>query len=184
MTDSQALGPKAQKHDRRIVVMGVSGSGKSSIGEAVGAALDIEYLDGDRYHPQANIDKMSTGEPLDDDDRAGWLTILTDLIADYRQRGESLLLGCSALKRDYRDQLRLGDPDLIFLYLDGGFDVILGRMRQREHFFSADMLQSQFETLEPPTDDEAVRIDIDTDFDDVIQASTVALRQRLNKDIE
>lgn len=182
MTDSSAIVTPHPNIDRRVVVMGVSGSGKSSVGEAVGEALGADYIDGDQYHPQTNIDKMSRGEPLTDDDRAGWLAELVDLIRDYRERRETVLVGCSALKRRYRDQLRAGDPNLLFLFLDGSYDVILDRMQHRRHFFSAEMLASQFDSLEPPGEDEAIRIDINQDCDDVIKASTAALQQRFQQD--
>lgn len=169
--------------NRRVVVMGVSGSGKSSIGEMVGHALDIPYVDGDCYHPQANIDKMSRGEPLDDEDRSDWLDKLSHLIREYRVQGKSALVGCSALKKKYRDQLRAGDPHLIFLFLDGSFDVILARMQRRRHFFTTDMLSSQFKTLEVPGADEAVvRINIGEDFADVINHATDELRVRFQQD--
>lgn len=182
MTNTHAPTLPAPRIDRRVIVMGVSGTGKSTVGEAVGEALGAPYIDGDRYHPQANIDKMSRGEPLTDDDRAGWLAELVDLIRDYRERRETVLVGCSALKRRYRDQLRAGDPDLLFLFLDGRFDVILDRMQRRKHFFSPDMLVSQFDTLEPPGADEAIRVDVDQDFDDVVAASTTALRPCFKQD--
>ena len=164
--------------NRRVIVMGVSGSGKSSIGKGVGQALGVSYIDGDSYHPRANVEKMARGEPLDDDDRAGWLDALTGLIRDYRDDEMPLLIGCSALKRRYRDTLRAGDPGLIFLFLDGTYDVILARMQQREHFFSPKMLQSQFDTLERPAADEAVRVDIDASVEDVIDQAAEALKAR------
>lgn len=183
MTDSSSSRfPVSGADRRRIVVMGVSGSGKSTIGEAVGRKLDIPYLDGDTFHPAANIEKMSRGEPLDDTDRAGWLDTLSELLAEYRRDGRSLLLGCSALKRHYRDRLRRGDPNLLFIFLDGSFDVILRRMRDRQHFFTEDMLQSQFDTLETPDNDEAIRIDIDASFDSVIERSAEAVAQRIEQD--
>lgn len=155
---------------RRIVVMGVSGSGKSTLGEALGERLGIPYVDGDIHHPQANIDKMARGTPLTDADRAGWLTALANIIATSRRRNDSLLLGCSALKRAYRTQLRTGDPELMFLFLDGSYEVILERMQAREHFFSPDMLRTQFETLERPDTDEAVCVSIHPEFDGVVDA--------------
>lgn len=183
MDDSLACADSpAATTGRRVVVMGVSGSGKSSVGKAVGAALGVPYIDGDTYHAQANVDKMSRGEPLNDDDRAPWLAVLTDLIRDNREHGKTLLIGCSSLKRRYRDQLRQGDPDLLFLFLDGSFDLILGRMRQRKHFFSSEMLNSQFDALEAPGEDEAIRVDIDQDFADVINDSAAALRARREQD--
>ena len=156
--------------------MGVSGSGKSTLGLAIGQRLSVEYIDGDDYHPQANIDKMARGEALDDADRAGWLAQLKTLIADYRERGASLLLGCSALKHDYRAALREGDAALRFLFLDGSYDVILARMRERQHFFSPTMLRTQFDTLERATADEAIKVDISADFDQVVDNAIAALR--------
>lgn len=182
MNETPTTETASAKFDRRVVVMGVSGSGKSSVGEAVGSALGVPYIDGDKYHPQANIDKMSRGEPLNDDDRADWLAVLTELIRENHDKDRALLIGCSSLKRIYRDQLREADPGLLFLYLDGSFDVILGRMQRRKHFFSSDMLTSQFDTLEAPGADEAIRVDIDQNFADVIDQSTAALRTRFEQD--
>ncbi|ROO27201.1 gluconokinase [Salinisphaera japonica] len=158
--------------------MGVSGSGKSAIGERIAQRVGAAFLDGDRYHPRANIEKMARGEPLTDDDRAGWLDVLAQLIRDYRDDEMTVLIGCSALKRTYRDQLRRGDPALQFVYLHGSYEVILGRMQQREHFFSPAMLQSQFDTLEVPGADEAHRIDIDAGIDTVVDRSVAALENK------
>lgn len=145
---------------RRIVVMGVSGSGKSTLGEALGTRLGVAYVDGDTYHPPANIEKMANGVALTDADRHGWLHTLSGLIRASREREQSLLIGCSALKRGYRDQLRDGDEDLTFLYLDGSYELILERMQARRHFFSPVMLRTQFETLEAPDEQEAIRVSI------------------------
>ena len=158
--------------------MGVSGSGKSAIGKRIAERVGATFLDGDRYHPRANIEKMQRGEPLTDEDRAGWLDVLTQLIRDYRDDEMAVLIGCSALKRAYRDQLRRGDPALRFVYLHGSYEVILGRMQQREHFFSPAMLQSQFDTLEVPGADEAHRIDIDAGIDTVVDRSVAALENK------
>lgn len=158
--------------------MGVSGSGKSTIGQAIGDRIGVAYLDGDSYHSQANIDKMASGTPLDDDDRRSWLASLAGLIAEQREQNQSLLLGCSALKRKYRTQLRAGDPNLLFLFLDGSYDLILGRMQARDHFFSPDMLRTQFDTLERPDDHEAVCVNIDAPFDRVIDDCITGLCAR------
>lgn len=159
----------------RVVIMGVSGSGKSSIGEAVSERLEVAYIDGDEFHPPANVDKMSRGEALDDADRSSWLGELAVVIGEHRAAEQSLIIGCSALKRRYRDQLRAADPDLTFLFLDGSFDIIRERMTQRSHFFSPDMLRSQFATLEAPGRDEAIRVDIDGDWQAVVDHSAAAL---------
>ncbi|MFC3103753.1 gluconokinase [Salinisphaera aquimarina] len=164
---------------RRIVVMGVSGCGKSTLGAALGKRLGVAYVDGDHYHPQANIDKMAEGTPLTDIDRHGWLETLAELIGARRTADESLLIGCSALKRRYRDQLRQHDPDLIFLFLDGSYEVILERMQARAHFFSPDMLRTQFDTLERPDEREAIAIRIDAELDVVVEHCVSALHRRI-----
>ena len=103
----------------RWVVMGVSGAGKSEIGARLAAELGVPYLEGDSFHPPANVAKMSAGVPLDDADRAGWLQKLSAEISDASQRGEGMVLSCSSLKRRYRDVLRSGDPSLRFAHLSG-----------------------------------------------------------------
>ncbi|MCM2972006.1 MULTISPECIES: gluconokinase [Larsenimonas] len=146
---------------RRILVMGVSGSGKSMIGEQLAKTLGCDFFDGDDFHPQANIDKMSRGEALNDDDRAEWLERLKALLNERLTQDESVIIACSALKARYRELLRKGDEHLIALYLDGSYALIHKRMSQREgHFFASDMLASQFKTLEPPHQGEAYAIDI------------------------
>ncbi|GHE21993.1 gluconokinase [Halomonas urumqiensis] len=147
---------------RRILVMGVSGSGKSHIGRLLAERLGVEFIDGDDHHPQANIDKMARGIPLNDDDRQGWLDTLAGLIADYHRRDASLVIGCSALKRRYRDQLRSGDPALAILFLEGSREQLLERLTSREgHFFTGEaMLESQLADLEPPGSDEAITLNI------------------------
>ncbi|MBB3142266.1 gluconokinase [Halomonas organivorans] len=147
---------------KSILVMGVSGSGKSHIGRQLAAALGATFIDGDDHHGPDNIAKMSRGEPLDDHDRASWLATLSDLYRDYRDQGRDLIIGCSALKRGYRDQLRQAAPDLKILYLSGSRRVLLERLESRGgHFFAGShMLDSQLATLEAPGDDEAIRVDI------------------------
>lgn len=172
------IGRRDHDPSRRIVIMGVSGCGKSSLGAAIGKRLNIAYIDGDHHHPQANIDKMARGEPLTDADRNGWLDTLATLIGASRDADDSLLIGCSALKRAYRDQLRRFDDSLMFLFLDGSYEVILARMQQRAHFFSPDMLRSQFDTLERPDEDEAVAVAIDDAFEAVVDQCVQAVRRR------
>lgn len=142
--------------------MGVSGSGKSHVGRLLAERLGVEFIDGDDYHPQANIDKMARGIPLDDDDRQGWLDTLAGLIADHHRRDASLVIGCSALKRRYRNLLRGGDPALDILFLEGSREQLLERLTSREgHFFTGEaMLESQLTDLEPPGDDEAIALNI------------------------
>ena len=141
-----------------VVVMGVSGSGKSTIGRRLAERLGCPFYDGDDYHPAANIAKMAAGIPLDDSDRAEWLAALVAIIADGLSRGECGVIACSALRKRYRDVLCLDERQVRFVYLRGNFAAIQARLQQREgHFMRADLLQSQFETLEEP--DAAIVVD-------------------------
>lgn len=142
----------------RIVVMGVSGSGKSCIGALLASRLGVAFIDGDDYHSPASIDKMANGIPLDDEDRREWLETLAGLIGDHRRREVSLVIACSALKQRYRDMLRSGDPELAFLFLEGGREQLRQRLAAREeHFFRGEaMLDSQLHDLEAPDRREAV----------------------------
>lgn len=134
-----------------IVLMGVSGSGKSTVGYAVAAALGCPFIEGDDYHPPENIDKMSRGIPLNDSNRVVWLEKLTSLLVDSLERGETVVLSCSALKKKYRDQLRLGHNRLLFVYLQGSYELIRDRMRtRRHHYMPPELLRSQFQVLEEP----------------------------------
>lgn len=134
-----------------VVVMGVSGSGKTTVGELLAARMDWPFYDGDKFHPPENVAKMAAGTPLDDADRAGWLAVLAELIRDGLARGESGIIACSALKETYRDILRVDPSHVHFVYLKGSFDLIWERMlRRRYHYMKASMLQSQFATLEEP----------------------------------
>ena len=142
-----------------IVLMGVSGSGKTAVGQALADELGWPFYDGDDYHPAENVAKMAGGISLDDTDRTPWLQTLRDLIAEHLQAGKNLVLACSALKERYRQQLREGNDGLIFVHLYGDFDLIWSRMRARqEHYMKPEMLRSQFDVLEVPSD--ALVIDI------------------------
>lgn len=143
-----------------IVVMGVSGSGKTSVGEALAAQLGWQFYDADNFHPEENVAKMAQGTPLNDDDRAPWLQRLHDLIHDHLAQGKPGILACSALKRRYRDVLRVDNVGLVFFYLHSDFEPLRARMESRVgHYMKAGMLQSQFDALEEPGTDEAVRLD-------------------------
>ena len=134
-----------------VVVMGVSGSGKSTIGRLLAERLGCPFYDGDDYHPAANVAKMAAGIPLDDADRDGWLAELAALIAVGLARGEGGVIACSALKRQYRDVLSVDERRVRFVYLRGEFDTIWARLQSREgHFMGANLLQSQFDALEEP----------------------------------
>jgi gluconokinase len=136
-----------------VIVMGVAGSGKTTVGQALASRLGWEFYEGDHFHPPANIAKMKTGVPLDDQDRAPWLAALHDLIASCLEQRSSGVLACSALKEAYRRTLRTGNPGVAFVYLKGSYDLFYSRLADRtEHYMKADMLKSQFRDLEEPTD--------------------------------
>ncbi|MBP6016253.1 MAG: NADP-dependent phosphogluconate dehydrogenase [Candidatus Promineofilum sp.] len=134
-----------------IIVMGVSGSGKTTIGRLLAERLAVPFYEGDDYHPPANVAKMAAGIPLDDDDRAGWLRTLANLISERLKQNRSGVIACSALKKAYRDQLRGNKQPVRFVYLKGDFTDIQARIYGREgHFMKATLLPSQFDTLEEP----------------------------------
>ncbi|MGH3353891.1 MAG: gluconokinase [Nocardioides sp.] len=152
-----------------LVVMGVSGSGKSTIGAAIAGRLRVPYEDADDLHPAANIEKMTAGIALDDDDRYPWLEAVGEWLANHSERGG--VMSCSALKRKYRDQLRRHTDDVTFLHLDGTPEVIARRQASRPgHFMPASLLASQFKTLEPLAPDEAgIVIDVDQPVDAIVE---------------
>ena len=140
----------------RWVVMGVSGCGKSTVGQALATRLQVAFVEGDQFHPPANVAKMSAGLPLDDDDRAGWLLALQAELRRAAEEGVGLVVSCSSLKRRYRDLLRAGDPALRFAHLDGPRELIAARMQARhDHYMPPSLLDSQFRDLEPLQADEA-----------------------------
>ncbi|EKO3419038.1 gluconokinase [Vibrio fluvialis] len=164
-----------------IIVMGVSGSGKSTIGASIAKHLDAKFIDGDDLHPRANIQKMRRGEPLNDADRAPWLERIRDAAFSLENKSERGVIVCSALKRCYRDQIREGNEHVTFVFLDGDKSLILERMRARQgHFMKTDMLDSQFATLEYPTADErdVLIIPIDCSIDEVVAHAVAALNQQ------
>lgn len=133
--------------------MGVSGSGKTTIGQLLAQDLGWPFSDGDDFHPQANIDKMRQGLPLTDEDRDSWLTTLRHHIDTLLDNRQSAVLACSALKQAYRDRLGGDRPAVRFIYLKGDYALIRQRLQKRQgHFMPADLLKSQFATLEVPED--------------------------------
>jgi gluconokinase len=138
-----------------VVVMGVSGSGKSTVAALLAAALGCQFQEGDDLHPPENVEKMRDGTPLTDADRMPWLHKIGEEIDGWRARGECGVLTCSALKRSYRDIIIGGRQDVVLVYLKGSLDLIHQRMIARhEHFMPVALLDSQFATLEEPTPDE------------------------------
>ncbi|MEO6799284.1 MAG: gluconokinase, GntK/IdnK-type [Rhodanobacter sp.] len=141
-----------------IVVMGVSGSGKSTLGQALAEAEGWDFQEGDALHPRANIDKMRGGEPLDDGDRAPWLERISAWIANELRLHRHGVITCSALKRDYRQRLMQAGTGVRFVHLDAAHDVLQRRLRQRDHFMPASLLDSQLQTLEAPLGEDATLI--------------------------
>jgi gluconokinase len=137
----------------RIVVMGVSGSGKTRVGSMLAQKLNVEYADGDAFHSPANLAKMASGKPLDDADRWPWLDAIGQYLARHAELGA--VVSCSALRRSYRDVLRRAAPDLVCVHLQGERDLIARRMATRRgHFMPASLLDSQIASLEPLQPDE------------------------------
>ena len=134
-----------------VIVMGVCGTGKTTVGRLIAERIGARFEEGDRFHPKANVEKMSRGEPLDDDDRWPWLHTIGDSIDQWQSAGEDVVLACSALKQRYREII-LGDrPDMRVVHLYGTQELISDRMAQRQHhFMPASLVPSQFAALEPP----------------------------------
>ncbi|HSH02942.1 MAG TPA: gluconokinase [Anaerolineae bacterium] len=152
------------------IIMGVSGCGKTAVGTTLATHLNAPFYDADDYHPPANIAKMSAGIPLTDQDRLPWLHQLHTLLAQHIVKGETAVLACSALKQNYRQILRAHQTHQThFVYLHGSFDLIWQRLTTRQnHYMKADMLHSQFATLEPPTPTEAQLIPITLPINQIV----------------
>jgi gluconokinase len=160
-----------------IMIMGVSGSGKTTIGTLLADALRCSFLEGDSLHSKENIEKMTHGIPLDDCDRAPWLAAIHTRLLEFFKRGKSLVVACSALEQQYREVLAEGVPVPInWVYLKGSADLIRSRMKHRpKHFMKANMLDSQFEALEEPSD--AIVVDISLPSLAIVAQILARLRQ-------
>jgi gluconokinase len=142
-----------------VVLMGVSGSGKTTVGDLLARQLGWRYLDADDHHPPENVEKMRAGTALTDTDRWPWLDRLNHLLREHQAAGEHVVLACSALRQVYRERLAQGLDDVRWVHLAGPFDLIASRLQARKHrYMPATLLRSQFDTLEPPTD--ALVVDI------------------------
>ena len=168
----------------KCVVMGVCGSGKTTVGEAIAEKIGARFIDGDDLHPRANILKMKSGTPLNDEDRAPWLVRVSDVFFSLGNRSESGVVVCSALKKKYRDIIREGNPEVVFVHLYGTKELILERMGKRKgHYMKEDMVNSQFADLEFPTKEESdvVNVDIDASIEEVINRAMQGLKEKVNE---
>ncbi len=176
MTGEANLAGNARHH---VVVMGVSGCGKSTVGEALAEAIGAKFLDGDTLHPASNIAKMAAGTPLDDGDREPWLAEVGRLFAAAPDAG--LVIACSALKRAYRDIIRSEDPTVVFVHLEGSPELLLERMNSRPgHFMPSSLLDSQMATLEPLGADEfGFVMNIASSVDEIVTEAAAGLLLRV-----
>ncbi len=161
-----------------VVVMGVAGAGKTTIGRRLAAALDAEFIEGDAHHPPGNIKKMAVGRPLSDADRRPWLQALAVALDDWRRQERDVVLACSALKTAYRRLLSAGADDVCFVHLQGPIEMVQSRMEGRTaHFMPASLLASQYRDLEPPEATEvAITVDIAGTPDEVARRALAGLR--------
>ncbi|MBP1136619.1 gluconokinase [Arthrobacter sp. PvP023] len=160
-----------------MVIMGVSGSGKSTVGALLGRRLGVRFIDGDDLHPAANKEKMRSGFPLDDADRRPWLEEIGRTLAACEEEGEGVIVACSALKRRYRDLFREQAPDVVFLHLNGSAGTLAARMAARSHeFMPATLLASQLDALEPlDADEHHVLLDVRQSPSELVDKACAAL---------
>jgi gluconokinase len=147
--------------------MGVSGCGKTTVSRMLAEHLGWSYIESDEYHSPDDIEKMSSGVPLNDEDRWPWLKRLHDVLLDHSGKNQSVVLACSALKQSYRNLLVSGLDNVFFVFLKGDFELIQQRMRKRQHYMKADMLRSQFDALEEPRN--AIVIDIQNSPEKIVE---------------
>ncbi|MCP2030272.1 carbohydrate kinase (thermoresistant glucokinase family) [Okibacterium sp. HSC-33S16] len=166
----------------QIVVMGVSASGKSTIGALIAGALGVPFVDGDALHPQSNIEKMAGGHPLNDDDRWPWLAIVGETLATAGAAGTGMVIACSALRRGYRQAIIDNAPEVRFIHLDGSREVLAARIEGRsDHFMPPSLLDSQFATLEPLAEDEpGIVVNIDQTVAAIVAEAVEAITGNQN----
>jgi gluconokinase len=169
--------PGSRRQPLHIVVMGVSATGKTTVGEQLAEELGCEFIEGDELHPRRNIEKMESGVPLTDEDRWPWLQAIAEMVAVKDYEGVSTVVTCSALKRSYRDVLRDAAPTF-FVHLHAPFEVLEQRMQERtKHFMPTTLLKSQFDTLEELGDDEqGAVVDVSPPIDEVVEEAVNAVR--------
>jgi len=174
MTGEHPVVTGGQSHPtRHVVVMGVSGSGKTTVAEGISAATGLTFAEADGFHPPSNVELMRAGVPLDDGQRWPWLRELAGWMAARAAEGVSTVLACSALKLSYRDMLRQGPPSVDFVFLHGSAEVIRDRISRRAgHYMPASLLDSQIATLEPPRPDERVlTLDVASTPEELVSAA-------------
>jgi gluconokinase len=161
----------------RVVVMGVCGSGKSTVGQALASALGMDFVEGDTLHPPGNVDTMASGTPLTDADRLGWLHEVARQLADVDSFPFGVVASCSALKLSYRNLLRAAVPGLRFVYLEGSTGLLTERLRSRGlHFMPTSLLQSQLDTLEVPgASENSLTLSISLTVPELVSAAVLAL---------
>ena len=165
-----------------LIAMGVSGAGKTRIGEMLAERLKCTFTDGDVFHSEANKKKMHDGNPLTDDDRWPWLRTIRAAIEEKQRAHETAVFTCSSLKRSYRDILRGSDRDVCFVYLKGSFEVLHERLASRTgHFFDPSLLQSQLDTLEEPGADEAIEVSIELTPEQIVDEVMKQMEARRNQ---
>ncbi|MEX3983613.1 gluconokinase [Paraburkholderia sp. EG287A] len=165
-----------------LIAMGVSGAGKTRIGEMLAERLQCSFTDGDAFHSEANKKKMHDGIPLTDDDRWPWLRTIRAAIEEKQRAHETAVFTCSSLKRSYRDILRGNDRDVCFVYLKGSFEVLHERLASRTgHFFDPSLLQSQLDTLEAPGADEAIEVSIELTPEQIVDEVMKQMETRRNQ---
>ena len=164
-----------------VIVMGVSGCGKSVAGSRLAQKLNAHYAEGDEFHSEANIEKMRSGTPLTDDDRWPWLRSIAGTIAEWRSEGKNAVIACSALRKVYREILADGHDDVVFAHLKGSMELISSRLAVRKHeYMPASLLRSQFDTLEEPDEkvENTITIDIDKKPEAIVEEIVDRLRAK------